>query len=92
MKTNLVAFYVVAALLSVSASAVAETRVVPDQYGSIQAAIDASANGDVVLVRAGAYNARVDLRGRLIHLKSELGPAATFIDPQGQGGVVVNCD
>jgi|GEM_PF-1567121 len=92
MKTNLVAFYAVAALLSVSATAVAETRIVPDQYGSIQAAIDASANGDVVLVRAGAYNARVDLRGRRIHLKSELGPAATFIDPQGQGGVVVNCD
>ncbi|MFZ4722392.1 MAG: thrombospondin type 3 repeat-containing protein [Phycisphaerales bacterium] len=82
-------------LIAVMASATtawAVDRVVPDQYASIQAAIDASTNGDTVLVRRGNYSGRVDLRGRRITLKGEDGPGATIIDAQGQSGVVVNCD
>ena len=85
---------VLSALLAalVAPASLAAELVVPDQFTTVQAAIDASVNGDTVLVRAGTYITRLDLRGRRIHLKSELGPAATFIDPQGQGGVVINCD
>ena len=65
-------------------------RLVPSQYPDIQAAINASSSGDVVVVSPGTYNQRLDIGGRNITLRSTLGAAATIIDPQGAGGVVIN--
>ena len=70
------------ALMVVSLVHAAEL-VVPTQYPSIQAAINASVSGDIVTVRPGAYNERLDIGGRNITLRSLLGPNATIIDPQG---------
>jgi hypothetical protein len=78
----------VVALMVVSLVHAAEL-VVPTQYPSIQAAINASVTGDIITVRPGTYNERLDIGGRNITLRSLLGPNATIIDPQGVGGVVI---
>ncbi|MEW6251649.1 MAG: hypothetical protein AB1716_13470 [Planctomycetota bacterium] len=60
---------------------------VPGQYATIQAAIDAAANGDTVLVADGVYrgegNRDIELRGKAITVRSEHGPASCIIDCEG---------
>ncbi|PKK82395.1 MAG: hypothetical protein CVT49_13995 [candidate division Zixibacteria bacterium HGW-Zixibacteria-1] len=60
---------------------------VPNEFPNIQAAIDASSNGDTVLVYDGIYlgngNRDLDFGGRLIVLMSENGPEFTNIAVQG---------
>jgi hypothetical protein len=53
---------------------------VPQEHATIQAAIDASISGDVVLVAPGAYHEALTFRGRRITLKSTAGPAETILD------------
>ena len=77
------------ALMVVSLVHAAEL-VVPTQYPSIQSAINASVSGDIITVRPGTYNERLDIGGRNITLRSLLGANATIIDPQGAAGVVIN--
>jgi len=64
-----------------------ETRQVPTDYTTIQAAIDACANGDVVLVARGTYrgegNRDIDFKGRGIIVRSEAGPESCIIDCNG---------
>lgn len=57
-------------ILLTSLSVVAETRHVPDDFPTIQAAIDASAVGDTVLVAPGRYAERIRLTTGLT-LKSD---------------------
>ena len=58
----------------------------PADYSTIQAAIDASTNGDVVLVAPGTYtgdgNRDIDFKGKAITVKSEKGPRSCIIDCQ----------
>lgn len=70
----------------------AVTRLVPSQYGTIQAAVDASSNGDEVVLAVGTYrgtgNRDVDLRGKAITVRGTAPDnpttvAATVIDCQG---------
>lgn len=60
---------------------------VPDEFQTIQSAIDASFHGDTVLVSDGTYrgpgNRDLIYDGRSIVLLSENGPAFTTIDCQG---------
>ncbi|MFH1998249.1 MAG: right-handed parallel beta-helix repeat-containing protein [Planctomycetota bacterium] len=58
----------------------AATLYVPDDHATIQAAIDASMNGDTVIVRDGTYVENIKFKGRAITLTSENGAAATIID------------
>jgi hypothetical protein len=79
-------------LLVTAASGSAATRLVPDEYATIQAAIDACVDGDVVIVAEGIYFENINFKGRNIILRGTdpNNPnvvAATIIDG-GQNGSV----
>lgn len=75
-------------LAAAGACCAQSVRSVPQQYPTIQSAIDASAAGDSVLVEPGVYRERVRFRGRDLTLISRGGPAVTAIDGGGTGTVV----
>src|SRR5215831_21221051 len=61
---------------------------VPADQPTIQAGINAAANGDTVLVSPGTYKENVNFSGKAITVQSASGAAVTLIDGQ-QLGVVV---
>ena len=52
---------------------------------TIQAGIDSAAVGDTVLVGPGTYNEQIEIPGKDIVIRGELGAAATTIDGTGLG-------
>jgi len=77
-------------LLSLSATPVnaQNTILVPGNYPTIQAAINASNNGDSVLVGPGTYVENINFNGKAIIVNSSGGPAVTIIDGNHNGTVV----
>ena len=65
------------------------TYFVPDDYPTIQGAIDASVTGDTIIVRAGTYPENINLLGKGIIVKREFGPESTIIDGGDVASVVV---
>jgi hypothetical protein len=68
------------ALLAPASLTLAATRNVPSQYSTIQAAINASADGDNIVVAPGVYREAIVLNGKAVTLRSSAGPALTTID------------
>ncbi len=60
---------------------------IPDDYLTIQQGVDASIDGDTILVAPGTYtgngNRDIDFHGKSILVMSESGPDSTIIDCQG---------
>ncbi len=89
---NITAAVIIIMLLA-TFSASATTRYVPSQYSTIQAAIDACANGDTVIVSPGTYYENINFNGKNITLTS-LDPndsniaASTIIDGNAAGSVI----
>jgi len=54
---------------------------------TIQAAIDSSSNGDLILVGPGKYAEHLDTRGRSVRLTGVAGPEATIVTGSGSGSV-----
>ena len=54
---------------------------VPDDYSTIQAAVDAAGPGDTILVRPGIYREALDLGNRDIALVGEEGAHVTILEP-----------
>lgn len=64
-------------LMAVTASA-ATTIYVPDDYSTIQAAVDAASDGDTIIVRDGSYTENVDITKQLA-IQSENGASSTTV-------------
>jgi predicted outer membrane repeat protein len=62
---------------------------VPDDYSTIQAAINAATDGDTIIVRPGTYMENIDYLGKEITVRSEQGPLVTIIDGNQAGHVVL---
>ncbi|MHC4620728.1 MAG: S8 family serine peptidase, partial [Planctomycetota bacterium] len=62
---------------------------VPEEYETIQEAIDGAVDGQTVWVDAGVYtgagNQRIEFKGKAITVKSVYGPELTIIDCQNTG-------
>jgi predicted outer membrane repeat protein len=69
-------------------AAVAAVIHVPDDYGTIQQAINAASSGDEIIVAPGTYVEQVNLLGLTIWLHSSDGPDVTIIDGNGAEHVV----
>jgi parallel beta-helix repeat protein len=85
MKTALLLL----AMMCMPALGFSATIYVPEDYPTIQGAIDASANGDTIIVRPGTYVENIDFIGKAITLQSDKGADATIIDG-GQAGSVAS--
>ena len=72
-----------AAMLAMAAASMVlgTDLVVPDDHPTIEAAIAASTDGDVILVRPGTYRENLDLSGRNLTLRGLSGASVTFIEP-----------
>jgi hypothetical protein len=71
---------IVVLLVVLSNAAMAATIRVPSEYAGIQAAIDASSNGDTILVGSGTYSMVGGyLVNKPLHIISEFGPDSTII-------------
>ncbi len=85
MKTYLIVCCSLLAALPISGA----TLHVPSVFPTIQLGIDASSDGDTVLVAGGTYsghgNRDIDFRGKAIVVRSSAGPDDTIIDCGGKG-------
>ena len=85
-KASLVAVF---SILLVSGSAFAGTFYVPDNFLTIQEALDGCAGGDTIIVRddvyKGALNKNLDFQGKALTLRSENGKKNCIIDCEGSG-------
>jgi hypothetical protein len=89
MKKALATILLVVSFLSVSSLGFSATYYVPDNYATIQAALNGAAAGDEIIVRDGVYrgagNKDLDFGGKALTLRSEHGADRCFIDCEGSG-------
>jgi len=76
--------------LQVNLSSPSATILVPEDYVTIQDAIDDASDGDIIEVGPGSYsgdgNRDIDFRGKAITVRSSHGPDETTIDCTGSEG------
>jgi parallel beta-helix repeat protein len=62
--------------------------IVPDNYSTIQGAINAASNGCTIIVRDGTYYENINFNGKAITVRSENGAGTTTIEGNDNGRVV----
>ena len=91
MKTTLtkpIAALAAAVALLAPLAASAATYTVPDHFSTIQEAVNAAANGDVIYVRPGIYYENVSIENKSLKLQSLKGAAQTIIDGRRLGATI----
>ncbi len=82
-------FLILPAILLFPSISTSATHRVPDEYATIQAGIDASVDGDTILVADGIYtgsgNKNINYDGKAVSVLSENGPERTVIDCENSG-------
>ncbi len=81
-------FLILTALASVSA---ARTIYVPDDYASIQQAVDSASDGDTIVVRDGTYYESITV-SRQLTIKSEKGPENCIVNGTGSTVFTLKAD
>ncbi|MEE9554584.1 MAG: right-handed parallel beta-helix repeat-containing protein, partial [candidate division Zixibacteria bacterium] len=71
-------------------SVYATTIHIPVDFETIQEGIEASDNGDTVLVAEGIYQEHLDYLGKNIIVVSEAGPEVTVIEPQNSSQSIIS--
>ncbi len=87
-RTRIAALVATASLVSVS-PALADIIHVPNDFPTIQGAIDASVDDDEIVVAPGTFVESIDFLGKTIIVRSSDGAAVTTIE--GAGSTVVTC-
>lgn len=72
-------------LIAVTSSALGTIRYVPLDYSTIQSAINASENGDTVMILPGTYYEFINFQGKAITVKGESLQYPTILDGQESG-------
>jgi len=79
-------------LLACTATVGAATIRVPEDFQTIQAAIDEAGSGDRIAVAAGTYREAIRLGGHALVLEATEGPSRTVIDATERDQPVITCD
>ena len=83
---------ILAVLLAFSPGTLLGAQVnVPEQWPTIQEAVDQASAGDVISVGPGNWNQTVDLKGKPITLIGRAGAAKTILDGGGLGRSIIRC-
>lgn len=78
-------------LFGIASSAIAETINVPGDHATIQQAIDAASDGDLILVDAGLFVERLDPDGKELTIRGTVdgsGDPVTIVDGDAGGSVI----
>jgi len=66
----------------------ADTIYVPDDYSTIQQAIDAADSGDTIIVKSGIYYENVNVNKQLVLKGIDTGNGKPIVDARGHGSVI----
>ena len=66
------------------------TILIPNDYGTIQDGINASIDGDTILVSPGTYNENIDYLGKALVIKSTDGPLRTLMTAEHVAVTIAN--
>ncbi|HAW95639.1 MAG TPA: hypothetical protein DCX60_05130 [Phycisphaerales bacterium] len=91
----MIRFTMTACMLTMTAHCVADTITVPDDYPTIQGAIDASSDGDLIEIAAGLYLEQLDPGGKEITVRGTIGSSGnplTIVDGENEPGSVITID
>ena len=81
-------FFILVVFLTFNIPVYGANLIVPDDYNTIQSAVDAASEDDIITVRAGTYYGLVHIYNKNISLKSISGADSTIIDAQNDSAAV----
>jgi nitrous oxidase accessory protein NosD len=88
-RSTLITLTLAATMVALPHQAFAVDRLVPSQYATIQAAIDAAAAGDVVQIAPGTYPGPINFNGKAITVRGATDPSTVLISGGTTGSPVV---